>query len=1411
MGNSPERVQRLPDRPRRSDLVLQLLLGLNYLKLCADHDNPIGSGVPVDIVAMPDFVVDVDGYAVVEFNKLQDASGLAPAEVGSRAGRVLSILAHLRDLDDESFGLHYVAKTGAVGREVLEQRLGADLRARHLQPLQFPFILPVRETRFAVLGRENSQDRPKRQVAENYHPLTRDDLHNHFYAPREEIAQAAGVYFGTDSVAQFCELFEQVVLGTPSGGSFPTRYVVVDLSTIHDQSNQPVVGVDPRIKAPYLDCVGKLHELRSHANGADAKADQRGPQLVVLVRVPEHLPQGLDAHVRRLWQELGLQGGDALLAYDDTAMHLVEEGNIRHHTPVAYDQRPCGRDAFVAGFLLHRALAAAWTRIPPLERLRFFPLDQVQVSPEAEAEIASEKAAWQGDWCAGLFPNPYTQAAPSPWPVLDAMEVGAALAELWSGQTGEVPDRREWLWVNLGDAMQQAWHPNSTADEPCVCDALAMIETTRGSAVPPRNPLDFFCALMLLAHSWIRGWLPEPLPEQVRKVLLDLAVTRDLVLPPPALWKHAGNRRTRALRLPSADTACVQFALDALRRMSMEERWTHVAPPCDSPDPTAPHKHSERACLFDLDGTLVLSSGLRSMCLKRAFLEMLRVDDVFDSPEQADGFPALPRDLARRLVEDTKEWQVPDVPTLLDHCVELFHLAVYNRSDDWMELLEDYAYSAHAHDVVDFRQVWNHPLSYAVFAQVLEVCLTMLGRNEMLFQHRTPANVLIRASCGECFTDLKLMLGDPKKEPKGLATQMLMGGRAKRAFHREVATWEAQCRKAFQAAGTTYWKVVYEAIPHTKQFLRTLRDVLGVRLYIATEGHHDTQLAKLRTVGLDELIPEACTLSTGAAATPTDHERLIAEAISERDDKIQEYDNLRNRLDRIVTRIDSMANLPMGAGPLPKCPRMPDGDCAARKIAAEDRNELETLRANLDHVRVEKRHLEFYTELWTEYEGKQERAIFSLILSCIMADPEKPGTCLTHFEILDLALDHRRRQARALSFAMVGDREKKDIRPILECWDPEGRVPEDPGCDPVTTVRLLTKDHQQESCPWPMPSPTDRKGSSSDKPPAPADSKACEKPLTGYLAWNPIHALLLLAGDGAWPRARSYDELPPIMNIRLLQSGSIECSDWSSMAWGETWDEKPQQETCWLMNRIIARCSIQGPPDTAFRFATALATTLQQSSPAATSREETEAAMSTPAAKAERNACYHLAWTTAERLLGIMASLGTPQDRLGTVAGILSEAVCAELQRGMVQQHEDHDLMVRVMDRCAIQCPADHAETLAQSVAAALRQSRSEAARYLRTWELAFSLASALAKRMDRACAAGQAICEAVCSEIMRGNVEKNSSHEKVAVSLLRVLAGSSGKALCPRPRTLTWTGVSTHLSHDANSELGGAFYEDWR
>src|SRR4051812_32817205 len=104
---------------------------LEYMTLCADptlfdhpsltRRGPVPSGVPMGIVIMPDFVVDV----VVDGIRGQHATRRGqrqPMEVGGRSGRLTRVLQECDGQRNAWYLVKYVAKAGDVGRVVLDRQ-----------------------------------------------------------------------------------------------------------------------------------------------------------------------------------------------------------------------------------------------------------------------------------------------------------------------------------------------------------------------------------------------------------------------------------------------------------------------------------------------------------------------------------------------------------------------------------------------------------------------------------------------------------------------------------------------------------------------------------------------------------------------------------------------------------------------------------------------------------------------------------------------------------------------------------------------------------------------------------------------------------------------------------------------------------------------------------------------------------------------------------------------------------------------------------------------------------------------------------------------------------------------------------------------------------------------------------------
>ena len=65
-------------------------------------------------------------------------------------------------------------------------------------------------------------------------------------------------------------------------------------------------------------------------------------------------------------------------------------------------------------------------------------------------------------------------------------------------------------------------------------------------------------------------------------------------------------------------------------------------------------------------------------------------------------------------------------------CYTLFDTCVYKQATLWEAVLDGYPYYKYGQEPKDFRQVWNHRLSYPVLLLTL-ISPVMIGLRRMLF------------------------------------------------------------------------------------------------------------------------------------------------------------------------------------------------------------------------------------------------------------------------------------------------------------------------------------------------------------------------------------------------------------------------------------------------------------------------------------------------------------------------------------------------------------------------------------------------------------------------------------------------------------------------------------------------------
>ncbi|MCP4580388.1 MAG: hypothetical protein GY839_02130, partial [candidate division Zixibacteria bacterium] len=132
-------------------LVTKIRYMMEYMTLCADptlfeldsntHRHPAPNGVPMGIVTLPDFVVDVAVDRVETFRPTSE-DPFDPLDVGGRAGRLAWVLQEFGGQRNGWYNIKYVAKAGDVGRIVLERRFIKSNNEAGFEAITLRHIIP---------------------------------------------------------------------------------------------------------------------------------------------------------------------------------------------------------------------------------------------------------------------------------------------------------------------------------------------------------------------------------------------------------------------------------------------------------------------------------------------------------------------------------------------------------------------------------------------------------------------------------------------------------------------------------------------------------------------------------------------------------------------------------------------------------------------------------------------------------------------------------------------------------------------------------------------------------------------------------------------------------------------------------------------------------------------------------------------------------------------------------------------------------------------------------------------------------------------------------------------------------------------------------------------------------------------
>ena len=395
----------------------------------------------------------------------------------------------------------------------------------------------------------------------------------------------------------------------------------------------------------------------------------------------------------------------------------------------------------------------------------------------------------------------------------------------------------------------------------------------------------------------------------------------------------------------------------------------------------------KRAVMFDLDSTLLDSAALRRACWRKA-LSVFFIEAI-----QPTGGPPRQGDITNVL--------------------RIYEGFVYEKARDWKSYFERVGWTLSEQEPFDFRQVWNHRYAWAILLWLIENPKTDETEDSEVWD-------------SEVWRELA-DAHNPDKANRGECTCSSCE-KLKKLFDDREASWNLRNLKvrlmkysqAVSAARTAFWDVDFPAFPHARACLETLVSDPAVRVYIVTEGHEETQIKKIKCIGLDDLVPAQRVLTTSAA--------------SSRHDAAKDLEDLVNRHKRVKTIVERFRQCTGGA----PCPL----------ASAELVKHQESLNA-----------AGVLGQLLERFNKKQDEAFYSAVIDSIRLDPEAPA------ELLQSARTRRIVGEGSLplkvKFFMIGDRYDNDLKQLLRLLAPQ----EQGGRPRVGTIRLLSGKHAGEHCP----------------------------------------------------------------------------------------------------------------------------------------------------------------------------------------------------------------------------------------------------------------------------------------------------------------------------------------------------------
>jgi FMN phosphatase YigB (HAD superfamily) len=177
---------------------------LKYISGEEKDNKPSGEGICVDIVLLPDLVLDIRKYNLEDENL-----ELKSIAIGGRSGRISCVLAHLIDLYDGLYYPHLITKTGNLGKLILDNEFYNKDSEHEAEKLRKHILERVGEPRVTVWSKPNDKDFTTRKSSEDFE-LSDSDLKGNYFL-NEYINKCRVIYLSSIRTPNFKRILKYLI------------------------------------------------------------------------------------------------------------------------------------------------------------------------------------------------------------------------------------------------------------------------------------------------------------------------------------------------------------------------------------------------------------------------------------------------------------------------------------------------------------------------------------------------------------------------------------------------------------------------------------------------------------------------------------------------------------------------------------------------------------------------------------------------------------------------------------------------------------------------------------------------------------------------------------------------------------------------------------------------------------------------------------------------------------------------------------------------------------------------------------------------------------------------------------------------------------------------------------------------